>query len=222
MTQATAEAGYAAGTRFSRTGLAVIVLAHLLVAFALLQLQVIPLPVPMSNLMVHLIAPPEEIRPHEEIKPPEPQKPRPRPVEKHPEPISQPVVLAVPQASPSPSPVVVPPPPPVVEPLPPIVAPPAPAAIVKPRFDADYLDNPRPVYPALSRRMGEEGRVVLRVQVAANGHPADVALHASSGSPRLDQAALDTVRHWKFVPARRGDEAIAASVLVPIVFTLKE
>jgi protein TonB len=59
---------------------------------------------------------------------------------------------------------------------------------------------------------------VLRVQVAANGLPTDQAVHTSSGYERLDQVALDTVRRWKFVPARLGNEPVAASVLVPIVF----
>lgn len=98
-------------------------------------------------------------------------------------------------------------------------APPAPSP---PRFDAAYLDNPKPVYPLISRRMKEEGRVLLRVQVAANGQASEVEIHTSSGSSRLDQSALDTVRRWKFVPARQGSEAVAASVLVPIVFSLKE
>ncbi len=98
-------------------------------------------------------------------------------------------------------------------------APPAPSP---PRFDAAYLDNPKPVYPLISRRMKEEGRVLLRVQVAANGLAADVEIQTSSGSSRLDQSALETVRRWKFVPARLGSEAVAASVLVPVVFSLKE
>jgi protein TonB len=59
------------------------------------------------------------------------------------------------------------------------------------------------------------------VRVAADGLPLDVELQAGSGSPRLDQAAIDTVRRWKFVPARLGGEAIVATVLVPIVFSLK-
>jgi protein TonB len=70
--------------------------------------------------------------------------------------------------------------------------------------------------------MGEQGRVVLRVHVAAEGLPTEVLLHASSGSPRLDDSALATVRRWKFVPARLGAEAVAAWVLVPIAFTLKD
>ena len=69
--------------------------------------------------------------------------------------------------------------------------------------------------------MGEEGKVQLRVFVDAGGRPSQIELKASSGSPRLDQAAQDAVWRWKFVPARRGDESIAAWVLVPIVFTLK-
>jgi protein TonB len=74
----------------------------------------------------------------------------------------------------------------------------------------------------MSRRSGEQGRVVLRVQVAASGLPTEVHLHAGSGSSRLDNSALETVRRWKFVPARLGSEPVAASVLVPIVFSLKD
>ncbi|MFZ2852863.1 MAG: energy transducer TonB, partial [Rhodocyclaceae bacterium] len=100
-------------------------------------------------------------------------------------------------------------------------APAAPAVLSQPRFDADYLQNPPPAYPALSRRMGEEGRVVLRVFVEPNGRPSAIEVRNGSGSPRLDQAALDAVARWKFVAARRGDEAVGAWVLVPIVFNLR-
>lgn len=77
------------------------------------------------------------------------------------------------------------------------------------RFDANYLRNPAPAYPAMSRRLGEEGRVVLRVFVDIDGRPEQVELKNSSGFPRLDQAAEDAVRRWKFVPAKRGEEAVA-------------
>jgi protein TonB len=93
--------------------------------------------------------------------------------------------------------------------------------VTAPRFDAAYLANPPPVYPVLSRRMGEEGRVVLRVHVESDGRPSQVELREPSGFQRLDEAALRAVRGWRFVPARRGDEAVAAWVLVPINFTLK-
>lgn len=90
-----------------------------------------------------------------------------------------------------------------------------------PRFDAAYLANPPPAYPMISRRLGEEGRVLLRVHVEADGRPSSVELRDSSGSGRLDDAALRAVRGWRFVPARRGEQAVAAWVLVPINFTLK-
>ena len=91
----------------------------------------------------------------------------------------------------------------------------------QPRFDADYLHNPRPVYPPMSRRMGEEGKVFLRVRVEADGRPSQVEIKTSSGSPRLDQAAEDAVRRWRFIPAKRGGEAVSAWVIVPISFNLK-
>lgn len=96
-----------------------------------------------------------------------------------------------------------------------------PARLVGPAFDAAYLNNPRPGYPAVARRMGLTGEVRLRVTVDKAGHPERVALHASSGSDVLDRAALDAVRGWRFVPARRGDEPVAADVLVPIRFELE-
>jgi periplasmic protein TonB len=68
--------------------------------------------------------------------------------------------------------------------------------------------------------MGEQGKVTLRVFVDTNGLPARVELATSSGYPRLDNAAIETVRRWKFVAARQGDTPIAGSVLVPLVFKL--
>lgn len=88
------------------------------------------------------------------------------------------------------------------------------------RFDADYLNNPEPAYPLMSRNRGESGKVLLLVQVTAHGTAAQVEIKQGCGFPRLDQAALNAVRNWRFVPARRGDEAVAASVVVPITFRL--
>ncbi len=98
---------------------------------------------------------------------------------------------------------------------------PAAPAVVLPRFDAAYLQNPPPVYPALARRMGEQGRVLLRVLVTAEGAAERVELKASSGAHRLDRAALDAVQRWRFVPARQGDRAVSAWVVVPISFSLE-
>ena len=89
-----------------------------------------------------------------------------------------------------------------------------------PSFDAAYLRNQPPRYPAASRRTGETGRVLLRVLVSATGEPEKVELHTSSEFERLDNAALETVRTWKFVPAHQAGRAVAAWVQVPISFSL--
>lgn len=116
-------------------------------------------------------------------------------------------------------------------------APPAPAApsapvqdrAAAPRNDAytpassnaDYLHNPKPVYPGIARRRHWEGLVVLRVYVTADGHCGEVAVQRSSGHEVLDRAALEAVRKWRFVPAKRGDVAQASWVTVPIEFQLE-
>jgi len=105
----------------------------------------------------------------------------------------------------------------------PVAAPAATAEVASPaRFDADYLKNPPPPYPPLSRRMGEEGQVMLRVLVNAQGSADSVEIKTSSGSTRLDSAAVDTVKRWKFVPAKRGEVAVPSAVLVPIIFKLEQ
>lgn len=102
--------------------------------------------------------------------------------------------------------------PPVVEP---IVAP-----VIAPAFDAAYLKNPAPSYPAAARRLHLEGTVVLRVMVTPAGRPQQVDIKQSSGVQILDDAALNAVRDWAFIPAKQGDNAIAAAVDVPIRFHL--
>jgi protein TonB len=97
-----------------------------------------------------------------------------------------------------------------------------PTGFSSPLFNAAYLNNPRPPYPPMSTRLREEGKVILRVRVLSNGQAEQVEIKQSSGSPRLDESARATVlRHWRFVPARQGDEAVAAWVLVPISFRLE-
>jgi len=69
--------------------------------------------------------------------------------------------------------------------------------------------------------MGEHGKVMLRVYVSAQGRAERVEVRTSSGSQRLDQAARAAVEQWKFVPARQGDDPVAAWVIVPITFVLE-
>lgn len=89
------------------------------------------------------------------------------------------------------------------------------------RFNAAYLHNPAPVYPLRSRRLGEQGRVLIHVQVTAEGTVHSVTLQKGSGSARLDEAALEAVRKWKFIPAKRGQQSVSASVIVPITFSIE-
>ena len=89
-----------------------------------------------------------------------------------------------------------------------------------PAFNADYLENPPPLYPQLSRQRGETGRVLLRVFVSADGRAKRVEIDKSSGFNRLDTAARNAVFGWRFVPAQHGSEYVAAWVLIPISFVL--
>lgn len=111
---------------------------------------------------------------------------------------------------------------PVVAPADTKAAPTVVEAATQARFDADYLRNPPPPYPPLSRRMGEEGKVVLRVTVSPQGTAEEIEIKASSGSQRLDDAAVNTVKRWKFIPAKRGDVPVQSRVLVPIIFKLEQ
>jgi periplasmic protein TonB len=92
---------------------------------------------------------------------------------------------------------------------------------VQASFDADYLKNPPPVYPLVSKRLREQGTVVLKVWVNAQGGGETLLIYRSSGSARLDDAALAAVRHWRFVPAKRGEDVVESWVLVPIEFEFK-
>lgn len=194
-----------------------VVLLHVMLAYAMLYVSVknelIRLPQSISVRLLPMI--------EEKPEPARPLPPPPKPqVRKQPVPLPQPVLaVASPTATSS---FTVAPQPPVPPPQPVVVPPaPAPAAVVAARFDADYLHNPKPVYPALSRRMNEEGKVLLKVRVSGQGAALDVAISKSSGFPRLDAAAVDAVTRWRFVPARRGDEAVDSSVIVPITFALE-
>jgi protein TonB len=91
----------------------------------------------------------------------------------------------------------------------------------QPPFNAAYLNNPAPRYPLVARRNGEQGTVTLKVLVTRDGVPASVNVEKTSGSRHLDSAALETVKTWRFVPARQGGQAVEAWVLVPIVFKLE-
>lgn len=79
-----------------------------------------------------------------------------------------------------------------------------------PRVDASWQGNVPPAYPLAARRRREEGTVRLDLLVEADGTVSQVRLRQSSGSATLDRSVMQTVRHWRFVPARQDGQAIAA------------
>lgn len=83
-----------------------------------------------------------------------------------------------------------------------------------------YVRNPPPIYPEWSRTHGEEGTVVLEVEVQASGRCGDVRVLHSSGSRRLDAAAVTAVRRWVFRPAKRWQLPVSFWVEIPITFEL--
>jgi len=93
--------------------------------------------------------------------------------------------------------------------------------VTAPSFNAALLRNPAPGYPMVARRNGEQGTVTIKVLVARDGTPANVSVDKTSGYARLDNAALETIRSWRFAPARQGAQPVEAWVLVPIVFRLE-
>lgn len=219
-------------TRHSPGLMAGVVTCH---AGALLALLIAPEvaepitpPRPLSVSVIELQQ--EEPQPKPEIKPEPPRPLPPKPVVK---PVPEPPLLSVekllqdqpPRAIPVPEtkavaepiPEILPPPAPVVAEAPRPAPPPPP--VIEPRFDADYLDNPKPPYPRLSSKLGESGKVFLRVLVKADGTVRELELHKSSGFERLDRSAMNTVQAWRFVPARQGSKSVDGWVIVPINFT---
>jgi protein TonB len=93
--------------------------------------------------------------------------------------------------------------------------------VVLPSSNAAYLQNPAPHYPRLSQRLGEEGTVVLRVLINAEGQAEKLDIATSSGYARLDDAALSTVQAWRFVPGTRAGVPEAMWFNVPVRFALE-
>ena len=193
------------------------------------SLAEIVVPVRILANMVAPPAPPQPVLPPQPKAPPPPEPvvrsratatPRPAPA---PRPAPQP--LAVQEAAPD-APVVAAAPPqppaaPAESPAPP--APPAPAAVVQlPSAQADYLNNPKPPYPAMSRRLGESGRVIVRVLIGPDGQARQARIDRSSGFERLDRLALETARdRWRYVPGTRNGVPQEMWFDVPFDFVLE-
>jgi periplasmic protein TonB len=206
---------------------AAILAAHGAAGWGLMQVREVREAVALAAPMfVDLIAPPAPPLP------PPPPPASPRPVLKPP--LPAPLITAVP--TPAPAPFVAPPPPevppPPPEPAPPappvaVVTPPAPPAPpappkVIPASAVQYLEPPAVEYPRTSRRLGESGRVLLRVYIDEAGLPRQVLLAQSSGFSRLDDAAITAMKRARFKPYTENGQPTAGWAPAPIDFELEK
>jgi protein TonB len=211
---------YGADRRPSLTVIAIVVAAHALLLFALVKFDVIPMSKPKPKpLVVELlrIPPPP---PPAAAPPPEPEvAPPPKEV--------TPVVVAPAPIVQAPAPVALvatapkaPPPQAVVE-----GPPAAPAGPVGPvavdDLSTKMISASPPKYPVESRRRKEQGTVFLSVLVGTDGSVQDVSVSRSSGFARLDKAALDAVRRWRWSPLVRGGVPVMVRGIVDIPFVLQ-
>lgn len=209
-------------------GLFVVIAMHGALLYAAMSYKLIPQPQEAVTLFVNLINPPPPKK--QEPPPPEPPKPPPKKVE---------LVKEKPIERPPPAPVLVaeapvvsaaepvaPPPPPVIEtpaPVAPVVE--APVAPVQPVIMSSELSlacpqRTMPDYPAVSRRLGEQGLVKLKVELDETGHITSASVVESSGYKRLDAAGLAAVKNWRCNAAIREGKAVRAIALQPFDFIL--
>lgn len=208
-------------------GLAFVLALHCAALWGLWSHRLIPAPQDAVTLFVNFIAPPAP--PKVEV-PKRPPPPKLRPIEK-PEPrqiVAEAPVVAPTEYVASPLPAK---PAPVIEaPLAPaaaIEAPPAPAprpagpVSLSSELSVACPERSAPAYPALSRRLGEQGTVILRVELSEHGEVAAAKVNTSSGFPRLDETALAAVRSWRCIPAMRDGQPVRAVALQPFKFVIQ-
>jgi protein TonB len=196
-------------------GLLLVVALHAAALWGLWQHRLLPAPQEAMTLFVNFIAPPVP----KAAEPPAPPPPRPRPVAR---PQPQQLVAAAPVPPPAEH-VAAPPP----QPAPAIEAPPVP--VPKPvgpvtldsELSVSCPERTAPSYPLLSRRMGEAGMAVLRVELDEQGHVSSARVATGSGFARLDEAALAAVKTWRCNPAQRNGQAVRAVALQPFKFVLQ-
>ena len=202
--------------------LMLVLAAHGALLYFLFKQQLIPPPEQLATLFVNFIP---AARPKEEAKPePPPPVPKPQPVKKQ---QSRQIVAEAPVISKS-EPVA---PPAAPEPEPAVVeeAPPAPRAPQMPagpvtlssELSVACPELNAPAYPPLSRRLGEEGKLMLRVELDEKGHVHIAQVVTSSGFKRLDDAALAAVKTWRCNPPVRDGQPVRAIALQPFNFVLQ-
>lgn len=206
-------------------GLLAVLALHGVVLHSLWSARVVSPPPAAKTLFVNFVDPvPEPPKPRVEPrpKPPPPRKAKPSPPKPHTHlaanaPVTSPADPVEP-LPPAPEPELAPPEPPAPPPAPPL---PAGPVTLGTELAVTCPERTPPAYPPLSRRLGETGKVVLRVELDATGRVAGARVLTSSGSGRLDAAALAAVRTWRCLPAQRDGQAVPAVAMQPFKFTLE-
>jgi len=218
-------------------GLAVVLALHGVLFYSLWHARVPPRPSEATTLFVELLTEPvklDSVKPEPaRLEPVKPEPPRPKPVKRE-KPVQLPQQLVARTPAVLPSDRVAPPPPP--EPVPAEIeapvkpAPPAPPAppprpagpgALSGELALTCPDRAPPTYPAISRRLGEEGKVILRVELDETGRVDRATVQTSSGFTRIDEAALATVKRWRCNPATRDGVAVRAAAIQPFNFVLE-
>ncbi len=215
-------------------GLAMVTSLHVAGGVMLYDYQMMPAAAQDSTVFVRFIQPPAELEPPPP--PPPPSQPKPKPQREKPA-APPPTLLAAQVPVQLPTDFAVPPPPPVVqeataeihevavEPGPPeeapVAAPPPEPLMLATDLAVGCPHRFPPEYPTGSRRFGESGKLVLRVELDATGHIAAVKVKESTGFRRLDEAGVAAVRLWQCNPPMREGKAVAAVALQPFNFVLE-
>lgn len=214
-------------------GLFFVIALHGALLYVAMSYKLIPPPQEAVTLFVNLInlPPPKK----EEPPPPEPPKPPPRKkvtlVKERPiiRPEPAPVLVAetavtqvTDYVAPEPilEPVIEAPPAPASEPVVDIPAKPTDPVMLSSELSLACPQRTLPNYPAASRRVGEHGRLVLRVELDETGNITKVKIKESSGYKRLDEAGLAAVRTWQCDAAVRDGKAVRAVAMQPFDFIL--
>jgi periplasmic protein TonB len=212
-------------------GLFFVLALHMVILYGAWSYKLIPPPHESVTLFVNLITPP----PTKTLEPPTPEPPKPPPQKvklEKPPPLEltkpEPILVSNAAVSPvteptAPLPPVIPAPTPVAPALPVVEAKPEPPTSVMLSSELSVACPKRslPEYPAMSRRRGEQGHVVLRVELDETGRITSARVSESSGFPRLDEAGLSAIKHWQCNAATQDGMAVRAVALQPFDFILE-
>mgnify|MGYP003406633713 CR=1 FL=1 len=190
---------------------AIIVAFHVLLVWGLVtSLGIIQVDRPPPPIIAEIL---EEIQEEDEPPPPPPAIETPPPYVPPPD-----IVVDVPVDAPAPTALTN-----VTNVKPPPAPPPAKAMVKKaPEIDPKFKRRFQPEYPPTSRRLGEEGSVVLQVLVGPDGKVQDGKVQKSSGFPRLDEAALKhALRAWRFTPGSEDGNPVTTWHSVKVTFKIE-